>query len=179
MCTSKLEKTMSYVSLMTRNAKSFWRWIKNINAPKSIIPEIVHLGKVANSDVEKQHFQQLLCSIFTREDTSGLADLKAQLPYSLNSITFVSISADNVFRELYRIDPTKSSGPDSIPGRLLKEGAPFIDESLGDLYSRSISERKLPTIGRLQMLFLYTKKVTGGTPKTIGQLAYLHWSLKY
>ena len=42
---------MSYVSLMTKNAKSFWRWIKNNKAPKLIIPETVHLGQVANSDV--------------------------------------------------------------------------------------------------------------------------------
>lgn len=86
---------MSYVSLMTRNAKSFWRWIKNIKAPKSIIPEIVHRGQAANSDAEKADiFNNLFCSMFTREDTSALADLKAQLPYSLQSITTVSISAD-------------------------------------------------------------------------------------
>ena len=98
----------------------------------------MHLSKVANSDVEKAGI--FFCTIFTREDTSALADLKAQLPYSVNSITSVSISADNVFR----IDPTKSSGPDSIPGRLHKEDAPFIDELLADLFSRSISEGKLP-----------------------------------
>ena len=121
---------MSNVSLMTRNAKSFWRWIKNIKAPKSIIPEILHRGQAANSDAEKADiFNNFFCLMFTREDTSALADLKAQRLYSLHSITTVSISADDVFRELYRIDHTKSSGPDSIPGRLLKEGAPFIDES--------------------------------------------------
>ena len=48
------------------------------------------------------------------------------------------------FREQYRIDPTKSSDPDCIPGHLLKKGAPFINESLADLFSRSISEGKLP-----------------------------------
>ena len=101
----------------------------------------MHLGKVANSDVEKAGiFNNFFCSIFTREDASALADLKAQLSYSVNSITSVSISADNVFR----IDPTKSSGPDSIPGCLHKEDASFIDESLADLFSRSISEGKLP-----------------------------------
>ena len=90
---------MSYVTLMTRNAKSFWRWIKNIKAPNSIIPEIVHRGQVANSDVEKADiFNNFFCSMFTREHMSALADLKAQLPYSLHSITTVSISADDVFR---------------------------------------------------------------------------------
>lgn len=100
------------------------------------IQEIVNRGQVANSDTEKADiFNNFLCSMFTREDTSALADLKAQFLYSLHSITIVSISADDVFRELYRIDHTKSSGPDPIPGHLLKEGAPFIGESLADLFS--------------------------------------------
>ena len=67
---------MSYVSLMTRNPKSFWQWIKNIKAPKSIIPAIVHRGQTANSDAEKTDiFNNFFRSMFT----SALADLKGQL----------------------------------------------------------------------------------------------------
>ena len=93
---------MSYVNLMTWNAKSFWWWIKNIKASKSIIPEIVHLGKVAKSDVEKAGiFNNFFCSIFTREDASALADLKAQLRYSVNSITSVSNVAQIPFQVVF------------------------------------------------------------------------------
>ncbi len=48
-------------------------------------------------------------------------------PFALDTIVF---TPDDVLHELCRINIAKSSGPDQLPGRLLKEGAVWIVEPL-------------------------------------------------
>ena len=43
------------------------------------------------------------------------------------------------------MDPSKSSGPDNIPERLFKEGAPWIAEPLTKLFNLSMSSSELPS----------------------------------
>ena len=56
----------------------------------------------------------------------------------------VLFNPDDVHNLLCTIDPAKSSGPDNIPGRLLKEGAPWIAEPLARLFNMSMSSGQLP-----------------------------------
>ncbi len=43
------------------------------------------------------------------------------------------------------IDPSKASGPDCIPGRLLKEGAPWFSKPLAALFNLSLKTGELPS----------------------------------
>lgn len=54
------------------------------------------------------------------------------------------MTREEVFNLLRNIDPSKSSGPDNVPGRLLKEGAEWLAEPLSNLLSLSLSKGALP-----------------------------------
>ena len=54
------------------------------------------------------------------------------------------LTENEVYEELCRFDPTKASGPDEIPGRLLREGAPWIAEPLLNLFNASLKSGRLP-----------------------------------
>ena len=54
-------------------------------------------------------------------------------------------SEDEVFKILSLIDPCKACGPDYIPGRLFKEGAPWLSEPLVALFNQSLQSGQLPS----------------------------------
>ena len=56
----------------------------------------------------------------------------------------VCIEEELVFEELCRTDPHKTSGPDNLPGRLLKEGAPWVVKPICDLMNASLQTGCLP-----------------------------------
>ena len=89
-------------------------------------------------------------SVFTEEGTNNLDQVKCHLrseraSESLDTVTF---TPTDVHDELCRIDVTKSSGPDEIPGRLLKEGAERLAGPLSQLFNKSMTLGILP--GQLQ-----------------------------
>ncbi len=56
----------------------------------------------------------------------------------------VALTESEVYEELCRIDPRKASGPDEIPGRPLREGAPWIASPLYRLFTASLNSGNLP-----------------------------------
>ena len=63
---------------------------------------------------------------------------------SNESVKDLLISAHDVFNQLRVIDKTKASGPDVIPGRLLKEGADWLSGPLTELFNKSTEAGQLP-----------------------------------
>ena len=53
-------------------------------------------------------------------------------------------SEDEVFKALSLVDLSKACGCD-LPGRLLKEGAPWLSESLVALFNQSLKSGQLPS----------------------------------
>ena len=56
----------------------------------------------------------------------------------------ISISRDDVFDLLCKLDVTKSCGPDEVPARLLREGAPWLADPITRLYNLSLHQGCLP-----------------------------------
>ena len=143
--TSTRRDHQSLVAKMTTNIKSFWRWVKNLKTQANVLPEIHYKNKVIVRDSEKaKAFNEYFCSVFTEEDSTFLHECSSGLPRNPNSIDSILFSTEDVFQALCKIDPRKSSGPDTIPGRLLKEGAPFIAEPLARLFTHSLETGVLP-----------------------------------
>ena len=112
----------------------------------NIIPQIAYQNRVFDTDKHKaEAFNNYFCSVHTDENMSMLPQIASQLMPNTDSITTVSFTADDVYAGLCKIDSRKSSGPDAIPGRLLKEAAPVIDESLAQLFTRSLRTGEIPT----------------------------------
>ena len=112
------------------------------------LPDLHHAGKVLSSGTEKaQVFSEYFSSVFTSENISHLGRLEEELHTSRSEaeIEEVVLTENEVYEELRRIDPTKASGPDAIPGRLLREGAPWIAEPrLLNLFKTSLKSGRLP-----------------------------------
>ena len=100
------------------------------------------------SDTEKaEAFNAYFSSVFTRESTGCLDRLDQELraTRSADKVKDVVLTEDEVYEELCRIDSSKASGPDEIPGRLLREGAPWITKPLLHLFNASLNSGKLPS----------------------------------
>ena len=133
---------------LEHNQRPFWRWLKNMRCHCPGIPDLHYQGNTLTSALEKAkalnvHFS----SVFTLEDEAYLDDLQSELATSRSGVQIdeIVISEDEVYDELCKIDPNKASGPDGIPGRLLKEGAPWLAKPLSTLFGASLRFGCLPS----------------------------------
>jgi len=128
--------------------KPFWRWLKNMRGSPRTIPDLNHQGQTLSSLAEKvKAFHAYFLSVFTKEDTRNLESLCRELEFSRSTehVEDMSFSEDEVHNALCLIDPSKACGPDCVPGRLLKEGAPWLSEPLVAHFNLSLKTGELPS----------------------------------
>ena len=80
--------------------------------------------------------------------TSSTSDIT--VPITPNSFSFRPISRSEVIKILKSLDNNKSTGPDKINIRLLKEGANVISDKLQFLFNLSLSSGKVPNIWKIK-----------------------------
>ena len=125
----------------------FWRWLKNVGGQSAGMPDLKFMGNVFTAAVDKAKvLNQYFCSVFAKENISNLPRLRSLIwpIWSTPSIVDVVFDVDEVYKVLCRIDSSKACGPDEIPGRLLREGAPWLAEPISKLYSMSLQSKALP-----------------------------------
>ena len=98
----------------------------------------------SNSPDEKEKAEVLgsyFQSIYTEEETRSLELAAYCLRSEKNSesLEAITFTPRDVHDELQRINVAKSSGPDQLPGQLLKEGAEWIAEPLSQLFNKSMA----------------------------------------
>ena len=128
------------------NQKPFWNYLRTFKAAKTPIPNLHYSGKVlSNAHDKAQGLNTYFTSVFTNENTN-LEHLKSELSFSesLPMIADISFTENDVYEALCHIDISKASGPDDIPGILLKEGAPWIAGPLASLFNLSMQSSSLP-----------------------------------
>ena len=81
------------------------------------------------------------------ENTSNLSELRRDLQKSWchDSVADITISHDDVYDVLSKLDVSKSCGPDEVPARLLREGACWFADPLTRLYNISLCQGCLPS----------------------------------
>ncbi|CAH1242184.1 Hypp6492 [Branchiostoma lanceolatum] len=80
-------------------------------------------------------------SVFTREDKSTVPTLGESVVPTIPSL---NISVEGVAKQLHSLNPSKSTGPDGMPPRLLKTVAEQIAPILQTIFSQSISTGDVP-----------------------------------
>ena len=109
-------------------------------------PVISYLGQQAKSPVEKAElFNSYFCSVFrpTRQPanlTSSTCTLSPE-----DQISEITLCVEEVANCLSNLDPTKASGPDEIPSRILKECSVQIAPSLCALFNHSLHSGCIPS----------------------------------
>ena len=129
------------------NQRPFWSWLKKMRKSDDGIPQLYYNNKVHSSNDEKaEALNQYFQSVFTKEATGNLQRIKTSLSgeQSPQLFDFITFSEEEVCDELCKIDVRKASGPDGVHGRLLKEAAPFIANSLAKLFAKSLATGCIP-----------------------------------
>lgn len=103
------------------NPKAFWSYIKALRKEKCGIPTLnTKSGIPATSDTTKANtLNGQFQSVFTDEDTKNIP-ITSKLYPDMPDITF---GVEGVIKQFQNINPSKSSGPDQLPARYLKETA--------------------------------------------------------
>ena len=100
------------------NNKPFWKYVKSQKQETFGISALKSNGNVITDSLSKS---EILNSQFTSVFTPQSGNTFPQLPGTqFPTIKPLHISENGVFMLLDRIDVSKSSGPDKLPGRLLQ-----------------------------------------------------------
>ncbi|VDL88716.1 unnamed protein product [Schistocephalus solidus] len=113
--------------------------------------------EIFESCEKAEFFGWLFASVFTREpelqlenDNSGVIDAGSVLE-------FILFPEPLVERELKNLKEAKSSGPDDLPPKFLKELAGELSKPLTHIFNSSFESGKLPSEWKAANIYPYTR----------------------
>ena len=102
-------------------------------------------GNLVSDDEKKACIlNNFFCSVFTKERLNDIP--KCEIRDKEVGLGEVSFTKDKVLKKLLNINPSKSSGPDGISAKLLKELAVELSGPIATLFQKSMDEGRLPSI---------------------------------
>ena len=123
----------------TSNPKRFWSFIKGKRTESTEVAPLRREG-ILHSDTATQ--ANILDDQFTSLFSSEHIPTKGYSPYS--SAPDIAVHLAGIYKLLYNINQHKATGPDTIPGKLLKELVSEISTILTTIYNASIKQGKIP-----------------------------------
>ena len=133
----------------TQNPKLFWNYHKaKLHHRSALNPVISHNNQIAKTSREKadsELFNSYFCSVFRRVKTTSIPEPSAPLLTPAAQLFDIVISEVDVAHHLSHLDPTKATGPDGIPGRILQECISVIAPSLCLLFNHSLNSGAAPS----------------------------------
>ena len=130
------------IGLETGNKKTFWKYLRvqkqedfGISALKSngtLFTDRKPISEILNTQFK---------SIFTKKTSSKIPQMPGT---SFPSINALNITEFGVFKLLDKIDVSKASGPDCIPGRILQNLARELAPVLHYIFDQSLNSGDLP-----------------------------------
>ena len=124
------------LTIDNKNPKRFWNFIKSCKKDSTGVAPLKKEGLTFFDSVNKANIMgDQFSSVFTQEEVSELPDLRQSRTPSAPPI---KVNTKGVLKLLKDIKPHKATGPDNIPGRLLKEAAEELAPGLAHLFQISI-----------------------------------------
>jgi hypothetical protein len=118
------------------NAKPFWKYVKSRKQDNIEVAPLKERGHLINNSKEKaQILIKQFSSVFTREKVNKMPKTHRRIQQNIPNI---KITQDGVAKLLRNINPSKASGPDNIPNRVLKQCADHLAPALTIIFQRSI-----------------------------------------
>ncbi len=103
------------------NSKKFWKYIKSRKQDTMGIGTLKNNGVLAETAEQKaEKLNNQFTSVFTTENTTNMPS-KGNSPFK--PMKDIKISEKGVEKALNRLNPSKATGPDKVPVRILKETA--------------------------------------------------------
>lgn len=139
----KKEYGNTFKDSVLQNPKRFWSYVKSsIKSHQS--PSFLRNGQIYATDSREKANLYIIHSVFSHSIYSPSHieppdSILTPSQASLDVLSEIKLSEDEVAVVLRNLDPNKAGGPDGIPGRLLKELANEIAPSLCKLFNQSLS----------------------------------------
>ena len=127
------------------NPKSFWRHVKQKTKVRSKIADLIDQSTgIKTQCIEEQVgvLSTFFSSVFTDENLAEIPSVEPRI--NTNTLEHIEITEDKVNKRLKNINPNKATGPDNLPGRVLKELHNTIAEPLSIIFQKSLDESILP-----------------------------------
>jgi hypothetical protein len=143
----KIEHANKMKNSVLENPKRFWSYVKS-STRSSQSPNFLRNGQSYTTDSrEKANLLKTFSTQFLTPATLNLLLPGFPTPYKIldNQLSEIELIEEEVAAVLRNLDPNKTSGPDGIPCRLLKEVAHEIAPSLCRLFDLSLSLGVVPS----------------------------------
>ena len=132
------------LSLDDNNPKPFWRYVRSQRQDNVGVSALKAGGRLFSDGLTKAELlSKQFSSVFTKEDKSNVDKLFGPYYPDINDLT---INIEGVEKLLFGLNPSKASGPDEIPCRLLKELSHELAPVLTAIFSQSLDSGILPKV---------------------------------
>ena len=127
----------------TGNPKKLYSFIKSKKCDASGVAPLTSNGVNYSDSVKKADIlNHQFTSVFTEEDLSSVPELNSTDHPSVQSIV---VNRKGVLKLLRGTNPHKATGPDEIPGRLLKTLSDEVVDSICLIFQASLDQGRIPT----------------------------------
>ena len=129
---------------ISSNPKQFWSYVKSKNKVSNSYPDLINTnGDKVTGDGEKANcFNRYFASVYTDENTNEIPVLSERSGVGI--LNSVEITQEIVESHLNKINTSKAAGPDNLHAKVLSELKYQISLPLSIIFSRSLSESKIP-----------------------------------
>lgn len=122
--------------------KKFWSFVNRLRKDSTGIPSLRDQGNLISDNAQKAELLNMqFQSVFTKENMDTLPVMR---PSGIPTIPEILVSAKGVEKLLQNINPSKATGPDNIPPRVLKEYATELAPVLAIIFQVSLDTGLLP-----------------------------------
>ena len=124
--------------------KRFWTYIKSLRKDSTGVAPLKDNGRLFNTardkaDILSRQYQ----SVYTKEDQNCPVPEPEGTPYP--SMDDFTVTIEGVEKLLHKSNPSKASGPDMIPARLLKECSTDLAPILATIFNKSLQTGQVPS----------------------------------
>ena len=130
-----------------KKPKVFHQYVRSVLKTKAVVGPLVNSdGQQIDSNVEAaEELNNYFSSIFTIEDTTSLPEPSVEFTGEPDKmLASVDFTEEEVKQKVDSLDVNKTSGPDGISVRVLKEIVPTVIGPLTRLFNRMIGEAHVP-----------------------------------
>ena len=122
--------------------KRFWNYIKSLRKDNTGISPLKDKGRLFNNPKDKANIlNRQYVSVHTHEDQDQVPS-PSGTPFP--DIDAIQVTEEGVRKMLFKMNPRKATGPDSIPARILNDFATEIAPILTVIYNMSLQEGTVP-----------------------------------
>ena len=145
--------------------KAFWKYVRSKTKTKSGVKDLLKEdGSYAHTDGDKADIlNSFFASVFTNEDLTDVPE--PDVMYDGEKLLDVPFTEEEVLKQLQKLNPSKSPGPDGLHPKVLKEASHEIALPLAIIFRKSMDEGNVPDGWRIAEVTAIFKK---GSPAEAG-----------